>query len=442
VDHARPVGGSAAISNKQLTTVFTGLIAIGCLVGILVPAGAGWDFANFYDAGRRLASGEVENLYAPRTFIAGAPPQGTQGFFGAPISAYLYRPLGGLSVPTAMIVFKIQNVAALAGFLAVLFGFYRRFVDDSAYAQWQFAATFTGLSLIYQPFWTIFRVGGQTTPTAALLLALGLVFHVRDRTWWSAALVLAACLVKPALVLLLGLLLATSGRGFFWKTAAVAGMTGLVSLALMGWTVHRHFLELLLANQGTWTWHHNSSLFIVLDNVRLWMEPVSDTAGIRSVFASLTHALQAAALSGVTLLAMNARRQRWRLDAWRHFTFLLAILFFLLASRTIWEHYLTLLFIPLTFVVATARHFSHRARNLVWAIFALSPLQSLILTNWLSTQFNPSSLPALTVIAAYKSGLLTLTVLLLVRHRREIFRAHAVWLPAGDGSTETLAVGR
>src|SRR5687767_13195777 len=97
---------------KHWTWLFMGLIGAGCLVGIAVPAGLGWDFANFYDAGRRIAAGQVVDLYSPASPIAGQPPQGSTGFFGAPLSAVLYLPLAPFPARTALVLFKIQNALA------------------------------------------------------------------------------------------------------------------------------------------------------------------------------------------------------------------------------------------------------------------------------------------------------------------------------------------
>src|SRR5688572_27622302 len=80
------------------------LMAIGCAVGIIVPAGIGWDFANFYDAGRRVASGQAADLYNPDNLIAGQPPQGSTGFFGAPLSALFYVPLAWFDAGTALVL--------------------------------------------------------------------------------------------------------------------------------------------------------------------------------------------------------------------------------------------------------------------------------------------------------------------------------------------------
>ena len=118
--------------NRRLTVAAVLLIAIGNIVGIVVPAGAGWDIANFYDTGRRVAAGEVGNLYDPGTPIAGQPPQGELGFYGTPLSAYLFVPLAGLSPRWALVAFKVENAAALLLALGLLFTFHRRLVDQSA----------------------------------------------------------------------------------------------------------------------------------------------------------------------------------------------------------------------------------------------------------------------------------------------------------------------
>ena len=148
------------------------LIAAGCIAGITVPAGLGWDFGNFYDAGRRVAAGQFADLYNPISQISGQPPQGSTGFFGTPLSALLYVPLAFFPARTALVLFKIQNVLAFAAVFILLLKFYRPFVSGTRLEFAQFNAIYAFLFLIFQPFWTIFRVGGQTTPTVLLLLSV------------------------------------------------------------------------------------------------------------------------------------------------------------------------------------------------------------------------------------------------------------------------------
>ena len=120
----------------------TGML-LGSGIGTWVPAGSGWDFANFYDAGRRFAAGEIENLYAPESPIRGEPPQGHMAYWSPPLSAAFLVPLSGLSGETALILFKLQNTLALFATFALLYFFNRRFVRDDPVARWEFAALFS-----------------------------------------------------------------------------------------------------------------------------------------------------------------------------------------------------------------------------------------------------------------------------------------------------------
>jgi hypothetical protein len=416
------------MANKHLSGLFLGLLLVGCVAGVLIPAGLGWDFANFYDAGRRISAGQVDELYEPTNPIAGQPPQGTLGFYGTPISALLYIPMARLSPGAALIAFKIENVVALFAAFALLFTFSRVFLPAESHARDTFAALFTGLCLIFQPFWTVFRVGGQTTPTVFLLLALAMIFHTDARRWATAICLVAAALIKPALAPMLLFLALASGRGFIWRLALVGIGSALFSIVMLGWPVHAAFLQLLRdAGQHTWAWPYNSSIFILLDNVRAWLGPDAGRGPYASFFTGLTLALQATILVGVVFAAVRARRQGWSGFALRHFDFMLAILLFLLWSRTLWEHYLAVLFLPLLYVVVMRRHFSPPAIRIVVAIVVLCVFQNLVFTNWLRATLPFDSLPALVAVGVFKSAPLLLTVAFVVRHGREIFASYAAW---------------
>jgi hypothetical protein len=105
---------------------------------------------------------------------------------------------------------------------------------------------------------------------------------------------------------------------------------------------------------------------------------------------------------------------------------MLAIAFFLLWSPTLWEHYLTVLFPLLAYIVASREQFSGRARALVSVIFLLSLGQNLILMDWLRGRFAFDSAVTLTGIALLKSGPLWLTLILLWRHYPDVFRSYSV----------------
>ena len=410
---------------RRATRVIVALIATGCLVAIIVPAGLGWDFANFFDAGRRIVAGQIEDLYNPDSSIGGRAPQGTTGFFGAPLSALFYSPLGLFPAETALVLFKIQNVVALSLTFALLFRFYRHVVPADRLDQSRFAALFAFLVLIFQPFWTIFRVGGQTTPTVLLLLTIGLIAHTRNRAWTSAICVVLAALIKPALAPAVLFLVCVSGLAFLWRLAAVLGAAGLLSLALMGWPVHAAFLDLMArSSRLTYAWYFNSSVYILIDSIRGYVG-AQTTESLRWIFTGVTIALKAAVVLTIVWLTVRSRREALPVQGRRHLDFTLAVVFFLLWSPTIWEHYLSLLFPLLIFVVAARTDFSRQALALVAAIFVLSIGQNLIVVNWVRYGFEIDSLPELVGASLVKSGPLLLTLILLWRHGGELLRSHA-----------------
>jgi hypothetical protein len=409
-------------TSRRLTWLFIGLATAGCLIGIMVPAGLGWDFANFYDAGRRAAAGQIDDIYDSTSLIAGEPPQGQMRFWGPPISAFFYAPMSAFAPDEALVLFKTQNVLAYTAALLLLFGSCRRFVSDSASARWEFASLFAGLCLLYQPFWTVFRVGGQTTATVLLLIVVGLVFHTAGRLWGSAVCVAAAALIKPAFAPALACLVALSGPAYFRNITVILGAVGLLSVALLGWPVHQAFLDRVLGeSQTAFPWYHNSSLYIVIDALRGHLAArLGD-----GPFSVLGWLLKATTLGTAVYLALQARRQPWQPAARRHFHFMLAIIFFLLWSTTLWEHYLALLFPFLAYLVASRDHMRPSALALVGAIFILSLAQNLILMHWLRDRFAFDALGPLMAVVLVKSGPLWLTLVLLWRHSPELFRSYA-----------------
>ena len=99
-------------------------------------------------------------------------------FYGVPLSGFFFVPLAWFSPETASRLFKLQGFLALAISLGVLYWHARQFVTPTEAQRWNFAAWFATLAVAYQPFWTIYRVGGQTTPTVVLLLVAALLSYV------------------------------------------------------------------------------------------------------------------------------------------------------------------------------------------------------------------------------------------------------------------------
>jgi hypothetical protein len=412
------------------------LMLLGSITGIMVPAGTGWDFANFYDAGHRVAAGQTLDLYDPSLPIAGAPPQGAMRFWGTPISAFFYAPLSWFPAGTALVLFKIENVLALAASFALLFVFYRRFVAESADARIRFAATFAFLCLIYQPFWTIFRVGGQTTPTVLLLVTVAMICHTRRLDWGSAICVVLAAMIKPALAPALACLVCLSGIPFAIKTIVTLAAAGIASLVLMGWPIHAAFLDLMRRGvQFTFPWYYNSSLFVLVEALQTAIGGgTPESAGASGIILSLV--LKAVVLGTVVFLVMQSRGRPWLPAARRHYAVVVSLLFFLWWSPTLWEHYLAILFIPLAYVVASADRFSRSALALVAAIFVLSLAQNLILIDWLRRHVSFDSPLALVAIGLLKTGPLLLMLVFVWRHHRELVASYEApgWALADDRS--------
>jgi hypothetical protein len=418
---------------QRFTLLILFLILAGSGVGIVVPAGSGWDFGNFYDTGRRVIAGQIQDIYHAERLIGGEPPHGKMRFWGTPISAWLYAPLGYLSPTWALIVFKIQNTLAYFVALLLLYFHNRKFVGglfpldktQDKLAQAKFAALFAFLSLIYQPFWTVYRVGGQTTPSLFLLFTLALLSHTGGQLFLSALCLILACLIKPSFITALIFLTCISGLRFFGYVVAIFSFIGLVSLSTMGWNLHKEFL--ILMGEGTRKlspWFYNSSLSVTLDNFKIFLGPESLSPFRSVVFTLGLWGIKAIVIGTFIYLIFQSRSQKWFPATRRHFDFLMAVSFSLLISQVVFEHYLAPLFLLLIYVVVSHRSFSYRALILIGAIFLLAIGQNLILIDFLRNHFKLDSPPELLLMGLFKSGPLLLTLIFLWRHYRELFQSY------------------
>lgn len=410
---------------KRLAVLCLLLLLAGTVIGIIVPAGPGWDFANFYDTGRRAAAWQINDIYNPESLIAGAKPQGNMAYWGAPVSAFFFTPLSLFSPIWAMVVFKIQNTLAYFAALGLLYLHNRRFTEATPVAQWRFAALFAGLSLLYQPFWTIYRVGGQTTPTILLLFTVALLAYTRNRLWLSSACLATAVLIKPAFIFVLLLLCFVSGWRFARNITIILTVVGVVSILILGWGIHAEFLRVMWAGSkgGFHPWFFNSSLYTVGENLKLLAQPPADATTVNIIAIGV----KLSVLAFFVHLLWRSREMKWDDQARRHFHFLMAIAFCLLISQTVLEHYLASLFLLLIYIVASHRHFSFGALALIGAIFALAIGQNLILVNFLRYTFNFDSTPELTLIGLYKSAPLLLTLIFLWRYRQALFESYTAF---------------
>lgn len=413
--------GDAQRFYRRVTFLLLAIIALAAMVGVVIPAGLGWDFANFYDTGRRAAAWQIADIYHPARLIAGAEPQGGLAFWGAPISALFYAPLGLFPAKWALMVFKLQNVLALFAGLWLLYWNNRRFAADSQLEQWKFAALFAGLVLLYQPFWTIYRVGGQTTPTVFLLFTIALTNYTKEKFHISAVSLVLALLIKPGFVFILLPLCLVSGWKFLRAVVFTSMVVGLVSILLLGWDIHAEFLQVMLQGmKNAYPWLYNSSLYVTAENLRLLAVPPVDVR----LLAVPVMMVKLAMVLLFGWLFWLSRKENWTKPAQRHFDFLMAITFCLMFSQTVWEHYLGVLFILLAYLVAIGRRFSSATVILLAAIFAASLGQNIVLVNVLSSRFSFDSIPELIAIGLLKSSPLWLTLIFLVRHRQELFQSY------------------
>ncbi len=416
----------AAVRHYQwITAIVLVLLLAGTVVGVLVPAGLGWDFANFYDAGRKAAAGDFAHLYDVYSPIAGAAPQGTMQFWGTPISTLFYIPLGMFSPASASMLFKLQNTLALFLALGLVWVSLRRLVDSSAIDQWRFTATFAAVSLLFQPFWTVYRVGGQTMPTVFLLLVLALLAYQARQEAMTAALLVLVVTIKPAFVLVLAGLAVLAGRRFLGWVLGLGGLAAAASILALGWDVHWQFLQLMI--HGTTmskSWFYNSSLYVPFENVRLLPGFQAAPPALRTAVGVAVAVLKLGVLATLASLAWRSREFEWSDRARRHFRFLLAVLLFLLASQLLWEHYLAPLFLLMAYVWARRSAFSRAAIVLMVGITIAALGQNLIVVNFVRYRFSFDTVPAALAIGVLKAAPLLLTLVFLWRHGREWLQSY------------------
>lgn len=413
---------------KALTYGLAALIALVCVAAIAIPAGLGWDFANYYDAGRKVLAGQIGDLYDWTVWIGGAPPQGSMKFLGAPISSILYAPLGWFTPGAALVVFKVQTTLAIWLSLWLIHRHVAPAAGVSPRAQWAFAAAFLGLALMVQPLWTVYRVGGQTTPWVLLLLTIAWISHRAGRFVLTALCFAAAVAIKPFLAPALLLLGLSCGWRFFLSVAAVCTAIGLISLATLGWEIHAEFIAQILDRAdegGVRPLQYNSALTAWLDG--LWLPPGEFSSALQRPegIALASTVLRLAALGTILLLFVDIHRQRLAPEAARSLRFLLAVIAALVAPPITWEHYLALLFPLFALVAASHRQFSRAGLALAATIVVLLVGQNLVLLMWLAAHIDTQAEQM--ALGIFKSLPLVLTLAFLVLERRGLYASVAAY---------------
>jgi len=386
-------------------------LSVGIIAGIALPAGSGWDFANFYDAGHKAAAGQIQDLYNPAATIEGKRAEAELPYWGTPLSAFLLAPLAWMQPSRAMVIFKIQNTAALLLGLWLLYRYHSRFAVENGFSREQYRAAFLVAALLFQPFWTVYRVGGQTTPTIFLGLVLAMICFTSGRYLAAAICMVAVVTIKPAFILMFVFLTAIAGLRFLGFVVVAGAVAGGASLLITGWSLHQRFLERL----GTgWIspWFFNSSLTVIFDNLRGIAGHDEPWFGAASIMIRGT--------AGLVVIAglVSSRRCAWSDEARRHFKFSMAIAFGLLLMPIVWEHYLAMLFLPLSYLLAVVRRIGRPAQTLLLLICAFCATQNVVIVMWLRNHLNDHVGWVLVSTALFKSAPLLLFTLLLWWQRK------------------------
>lgn len=382
-------------------------IALQIRIGLVREAGLTWDFANFYDAGHKALVGETHNLYDRFASIENRLPQGDMAFYGTPLSAYFYAPLAMLPPSTALSVFKWQCTFANLLGLLVLYWEYRRLGAVSFGSNSAFLCGFVAAAALFQPFWEIYTIGGQSTPTVFLCLVLGLAFHCREQYCLSAAMVVTAVAIKPAFLLALAILALLSRPRFTLWAAVIGALAAFCSLVWMGSGVHEAFLG-QLATYIPKTWRWNSSVTVAFDNLRVfpeWKQAIS------------THAPTVIRCAAVAWILVTLWRQRrWVRESAerRRVDYLVAIVGNLLLLPIVWEHYLSLLFIAWAYWLAVCCWLPRGAKWMLIGVLAFSVFQNVSVVEWLNERLPMEHWQISLVAGLGKSAPLALTAILLI----------------------------
>ncbi len=407
--------------------VFAELFMILAFAIVAIASGSGfhWDFANFYDAGSKALVGQYKDLYDPNTMIAGQDPQGGLTFVSPPISSFLYAPMALFDPYSAFVIFKLQSLIATFVALFLLYRSAIQLCNFDHLSKLRFTVLFLSVTIAFQPLWTIYIVGGQTTPVVFLLFVISLICQQRSKFILSSIALGLAIVIKPGFVFAAIALFLVSPKNFAFGLTSFGAIIGSISLLIFGWEVHTDFLTVILSEAKQWQPpQFNSGIYG-------WLHAISTPGSER-----LTDNGSPWAISTVTLLIrlfivalfINLfRRLRFEgshTDQISVPNFLLAISFALLMMPVVWAHYLTLLLVPLTYLLALRDRLDREAIIVISLIILFSIGQNLIFVLMLEQWFGIDSTLERLVVSLVKTTPLLLTLHLLIRRSKLILNAY------------------
>lgn len=356
------------------------LIALATVHGILVPRGVWLDFANFYDAGSKALIGETVNLYDEFAKIGGEDPFGNMAFFSAPISSYFYAPLAALAPDPAIIAFKVASAIAIYAGLFLLFRHYRRLIPADPLPRAMYFAGFCVAALLFHPFWTVFQVGGQTTPFVFLMFVIGLIAYERGHYPIVALLYVPMVLIKPAFGLAALILFIVSPMRFRLTALIGGGVAVLVSILVIGLDVHLEFLTFLSVKSGELApAQFNANLFGWIDPLLLDRETygaIDDTPPDLRLIGTVARLV---VLIGIGVFIWATLGGDLPDRAARGLVYMVAMLASLVVTPVVWGHYLMLLF-P---IIVHALVFSNRLPVFCMILIGLAVCAGVIQNLWI-----------------------------------------------------------
>ena len=174
----------------------------------------------------------------------------------------------------------------------------------------------------------------------------------------------------------------------------------------------RSFLEHITAIKAS-SWNYNSSLSVFADNLYLVVAPSS---GFRAL--GLAVRLLAAALLIAALL--RGRSRVVSSEARLHWLYLTAVTAGLALMPIVWEHYLSVLFIPLAYLLAILPRLERPEIRLIAGVCAFGFAQNVVLVLWVSDHLQLYDVTGVVVAGIIKCAPLLLATVLLWRARRQL----------------------
>ncbi|MFQ5621761.1 MAG: glycosyltransferase family 87 protein [Paracoccaceae bacterium] len=358
-----------------------GLVLLFCGAAFfLLNRGMYWDFANYYDAGQKVLAGQFNDLYDPFAKIDGQPPLSNMSFLSAPLTSVLYAPLALLEPASALVAFKVQSAVCYLVGLSILYFHLRRFVSGAPSSMARFFACFWTAALVFQPFWTVYVVGGQVTPFVFMLFVVALVQITRDKMIAAGAIWILCVAIKPAFAPGLVFLFVVLDNRFRASVLAFGSAAVLVSLGVFGVEPHLVLVARVLEESRNLNpAYFNSNMFAWLEPLWLSGEELNNLDFAPPGLKLVSTTLRLAVIAGLVLVYYRIRKSAPSPRAGRHVSVVFALVTPLVLTPIAWAHYLSVLFIPLMYVLADENSFSRSARVLVAIIVAVSLFQNLLL---------------------------------------------------------------